>query len=192
MNLEHVLTKQLNAVRESVGRLQQEKEAQAQTISELQLRLVSEVDRSNRIKESANRIQYAFESKELFIGPQCSDDEILSDFRGILDEVRTWSIRFACENPVNLPVTIAPSFQRLAPACPDLRRLLGNRKDRRLFVRGWVSMGLADWLFRCLPSDNHPGSRGGDRWLDTNIANGVSLVESKLLNAGKQYHQLRA
>ena len=176
-----------------MGRLQEEKDAQAQMISELQLRLVSEMDRNSRIKESANKIQYTMESRELFVGPQASDDEILSDFRSILDEVRTWSIKFACDSPISLdtlPAPIATAFQRLAPTCPDLRRLLSNRKDRRLFVRGWVSLGLADWLFRCLPSDHHSGSRCEDRWLETDIAHSVSLVESRLSNTGKQYHQL--
>lgn len=151
------------------------------------------MDRNSRIKELANQMQYTIESKELFVGPQSSDDEILSDFRSILDEVRTWSIKFACESPIsldNLPVSVVTAFQRLAPACPDLRRLLSNRKHRRLFVRGWVSLGLADWLFRCLPSDHHSGSRCEDGWLDTETAHGVFLVERMLVNAGKQYHRL--
>ncbi|SLM35202.1 hypothetical protein LPUS_04304 [Lasallia pustulata] len=187
--LNHFLTKQLNDVRERARGLQEERDAHTQRISELQLRLISEMDRNSRIKELANQMQYTIESKELFVGPQSSDDEILSDFRSILDEVRTWSIKFACESPIsldNLPVSVVTAFQRLAPACPDLRRLLSNRKHRRLFVRGWVSLGLADWLFRCLPSDHHSGSRCEDGWLDTETAHGVFLVERMLVNADRR------
>lgn len=171
-------------------RLQEERDAQAQTISELKLNLLSEIDQKSKIKESANKMQYTLESKELYIGPQSSDDEILPNFRSILDEVRTWSIRFACDSPISLDNFPVPAIQRLAPACPDLRRLLSNRKDRRLFVRGWVGLGLADWLFRSLPSDHHSGSRCKDQWLETDVAHGVVLVENRLSNAGKRHHQL--
>ena len=65
----------------------------------LQATLRIEVENSKKIKESANKMQYAMESKELFVGHQDCEDVVYSRFQTLVGHVKTWSVPFAQGRP---------------------------------------------------------------------------------------------
>ena len=173
---------------EEIRALKRENEQFVEEIKILNEQIISQNNINDRMRESAHLTERWLESKELRMGPQASDDTILSGFRGTLDEIRTWSLRFASDHPVDLsliPPEIMTTFQKLAPASTDLSKLLSQRKARRLFVRGWVSLVMAESLFRYFPSEHHPGSVAVDRWLPQELAESSSLIEDHLFDASK-------
>lgn len=174
---------------ERIHILQHENEQQARIISELQNDLNHEIENSRKIKESANKMAFAMESKEIFIGPQASDDVIYSRFQSLLGQIKTWSIPFARDLTTiseDLSLINLQEFQKVAPAVSDLPRFLQVPKNARLFVRGYVSLAMAESLFRTFPNEPHPGSDAEDVWMDKEVAHSVFLIENNLFYAGKR------
>ena len=177
---------------DEINRLVAQNEEQNRKISVLQVNLDKEAQTTRMIKESANKMAQAMESKDLFVGRQDSDDVVYSRFQLLLGQIKTWSIPFAQErhpNQLKLAIDIE-DFRKVVPAVTDMSRFLANTKNMRLFVRGFVSLTMAETLFRTLPYEFHPGTRGEDVWMDQDLARGVSVIETRLFNAGKRSTQL--
>ena len=173
---------------EKLHHFQDQNEHQARMIAELRTFLGREVDNNRKIKESAHKMTFAMENKELFIGPQASDDQIYSQFQTLLGQIKTWSVPFAKGRPtidIDLSsVEILAEFRKVTPGIFDIGRYLRTPKNLRLFVRGFVGLVLAETLFRTLPERSHPGSDAEDIWMDKEIAHGVALIENSLFYAG--------
>ena len=147
-----------------------------------------EAERCKLIGESADNMAYALENKDLYIGPQASDDVLCFQFQELVGNIQTWSVSFALHHPLPylvFPAEVMNEFKKVAPGVRDVPSLLQTSKNLRLFVRGYVGLVLADMIFRAWPSGMQPESRGEEVWMDKNLAHGVFLIESRLSSTGK-------
>ena len=178
----------ISILQQQLDLLKAENVAHARTIENLREDLHVEAENSKKIKESANKMAYAMESKDLYVGRQDSDDAVYSRFQILIGQVKTWSVPFAQDCPPShfefTPEAIE-EFQKVAPAVTDFTRFLQTPKNMRLFVRGYVSLVIAETLFRTLPTATHSGSGAEDIWMHRKLAHGVFAIENRLFYAGK-------
>lgn len=167
---------------------------QEKIINELQENMKVETENNKQIKESASKMQYAMESKELFVGRQDSDDMIYSRFQMLVGQIKTWSVPFAQGRPKlhrDFSQALSDRIRRVAPRIADKESLeifLQTPKNMRLFVRGYVGFAIADQLFRSLPytaPSFFSGFHGTDVWMDQRLVQPVSVLEETLLYAGE-------
>lgn len=173
---------------EQVDRLEAQNSTQIGIIAELQSNLQIEIQNVSQIKESANKMAYALESKELYVGRQDSDDMIYSRFQALIGQVKTWSIPFAQGLSINLRDSTQGQLEELRKAAPgifDLPQLLLTRKDIRLLVRGYVAFAITEPLFRALLYTPQRKTYGEDIWMENRLAHSVSRIEDRLFFAGK-------
>lgn len=178
----------IHSLQQGIRSLETQVDSHTRTIVELRNDLRVEAENSKMIKESANKMAYALESKDPYVGRQASDDTVYSQFQNLIGKIKTWSIPFAQDHPathLEFAPEIIEEFRRVAPIVIDLPRFLQTPKNMRLLVRGYVSMTIAERLFRTLPTANYAGSGGKDIWMDVELADGVFLVENHLLYAGR-------
>jgi hypothetical protein len=173
-------------LQEHIHQLQLRNDQQARQISELQANIRSEVEKGKKIKESANRLTYAMESKELFVGRQDSDDVIYSRFQSLIGQIKTWSVPFAQDRSIarDYSQTSIDEICKVAPCVSDIQRFFQIPKNLRLFVRGYVGLAMAESLFRTLPYGPNPGLYGEDAWMDKELALSMASIENSLLYAG--------
>ena len=145
--------------------------------------------KSQSIKESADKMAFAMESKDLFVGRQDSDDVVVSRFRQLVGQSKTWTVHFAAQEKmvgrIDLSGFMTQDLHRVAPGRSDLQRSLQTLKSARLFVRGWVGLTISDMLFRTLPSGEHLGSQGEDIWMDQEIARSFLTIENSLFHTSE-------
>lgn len=162
---------------------------QEKTIEDLRSKLRIESANSQSIKESADKMAFAMESKDLFVGCQDSDDIVTSRFGVLVGQIKTWSVPFAQERTgsrIDLSgVTTRDLVHRVVPGIPELNRLLQTPKNVRLIARGWVGLAMSDMLFRTLPSEQHLGSQCEDIWMDQEIARSFFIIEDRLFHTGE-------
>ena len=159
------------------------------TIEDLWSRLQTESAKSQSIKESAEKMVAAMESKDLFVGHQDSDDVVILHFGQLVGQIKTWSLPFAAQERTGSRIDLSrvkkPDLYRVVPGIPDLDQLLQTPKNARLFVRGWVGLAMSDMLFRTLPSEQYLGSRSEDIWMDQKIARSFTTIEDRLFHTGE-------
>ena len=174
-------------LQEHIHRLQLQNDQQVRKISDLQATIRSEVEKGKKIKESANKMAYAMETKELFVGRQDSDDVIYSRFQSLIGQIKTWSVPFAQDRAIarDYPQASIDEFLKVAPSVSDFQRFFQTPKNLRLFMRGYVGLAMAESLFRTLPYGPHPVSYGEDVWMDRELAHSVASVENSLFYAGE-------
>lgn len=169
-----------------IRELETEIEQQGKLIDELHANLKIKTENSKIIKESANKMQHAIESKEFFVGHRDSDDIIYSRFQMLDGQIKTWSVPFAKGTP-RLEGEYN-DIRRVTPRvvdCESYERFLGTPKNIRLFVRGYVGLTMTDHLFRNLPHDS-VGFHGADIWIDKKLVKPVSILEQALFGAGNE------
>lgn len=175
-------------LQEQIHVLQQEKEVHMKIIEDLRNIVEVEEERCKKIKESANHMVHAFEMKDLYLGQQNSDEDVKSRFRELIGRIKAWpppSAQVCPPSHLELAAEMNHEFEKIAPGVTDLPSFLQTPKNLRLFIRGYISLAIAEMLFRTLPSGSHYGSCGEDVWMDKELAHGVLLVENRLSNAGK-------
>lgn len=175
-------------MQEQIYRLNAQNNDQTKTIADLWSKLQTESANSQSIKESANKLAFAMENKDLFVGRQDSDDAVISRFGILVGQVKTWSVPFAAQERTGMHIDLSGSkledLRRVAPGRSDLDGFLQTPKNARLFARGWVGLAMSEMLFRTLPSGQLQGSQGKDIWMDKEIARSFSLIEDRLFHAG--------
>lgn len=183
------------SMQEQIHRLSALNNDQAKTIADLWSKLQTESANSQSIKESANKLAFAMENKDLFVGRQDSDDVVISRFGILVGQVKTWSVPFAAQERTGMRINLSGAkpedVRRVAPGKLDLDRFLQTPKNARLFARGWVGLAMSEMLFRTLPSGQLQGSQGKDIWVDQEIARSFSLIEDRLFHADRNAITLR-
>lgn len=135
-------------------------------------------------------MQTEMDNKELFLGPQATDDDIRAKFDSVLASIKTWSTNFT-SGPVGSDVfkdDHLSDYQSVAPLCRDtshLMHLISNKKRRRLFVRGWAAYVMSKRLFRTLETETRPAAQAHDLWLDSATAQSFLKVENAIYFAGR-------
>ncbi|KAL8706629.1 MAG: hypothetical protein Q9225_007930 [Loekoesia sp. 1 TL-2023] len=179
--------------------------SQHEEIGVMSSRLQAEELNNKKLRESMNKMILAMESKDLFVGRQSTDDTVSSRFGQLLGQVKTWSVPFA-ENDRALPLADLPDttktmLRRILPNTPssDLsRRSRPSPKVIRLLVRGLVSLGITEMLFRTLPTPSQPEPPANDAWVDKELAQAIHLVEMRFFGADpkaislREFHDWRA
>lgn len=178
----------ISDLQQQIHLLKTQNDVHIRKIAELHNGLKIEAETNQKIRESANKMAYAMESKDLILGRQDSDDAVYSLYQIVLGQIKTWSVPFAQDRPQShfeFAADMIEDFQKVAPAVTDFPRFLQTPKNMRLFVRGYVSLAIGHMLFRTLPAGTHPGSGGQDIWMDRKLARGVVRIENSLFSAGK-------
>ena len=167
-------------LRERTHQLEERIDQQARLISRLRSDIENEVEKSIEIKQSADRMAYSMENKELSIGRQDSDEDIYTRFRSLIGQIKTWSVPFAHghqEAGVYSMETIE-EFRKISPGVSDIRRFLRKPRNVRLLVRGYVGFVIAKSLCR----------RGEDVWMDRELAHSFATIENSLSHSSKDIH----
>ena len=178
----------IRTLQQQLHLLKAENDVQARTIEDLRGDLQIEAEISKKIKESANKMAYAMESKDLYVGRQDSDDAVYSRFQVLIGHIKTWSVLFAqdySQSHLEFSPEVVEEFRKVAPAVTDFTSFLQIPKNMRLFVRGYVSLIIAETLFRTFPTATHSGSSAEDIWMHRKLAHGVHAIENRLFYAGE-------
>ncbi|KAL8821400.1 MAG: hypothetical protein Q9223_000549 [Gallowayella weberi] len=170
--------------------LERKNNEQQQVIGQFQIQLQKEHDKVQRVTQSAHHMQTVMDNKELFLGPQATDDEVRARFDSVLASIKTWSTNFtsgSVESDMFKEEYLA-DYQSVAPMCRNtshLMRLVSNKKCRRLFVRGWAAFVMSKLLFRTLETENQPASQAHDLWLDSSTAQSFLNIEDVIYRAAQ-------
>ncbi|KAF2200938.1 hypothetical protein GQ43DRAFT_432074 [Delitschia confertaspora ATCC 74209] len=173
--------------------LEQDSRHREDIIRNLQVELEKALKDNERTKSSANQMQQAMDNKELFLGPQATDDDIRIRFGSLNSSIKTWSSNFLSESST-MPIfreDLLSSYLDIVPLCREVRHienLVSERKVRRLFVRGWAAYVISNLVFRALPAESqngetHQGSAGADLWLGESERNSLLTLENRLFHA---------
>ena len=171
----------------TLQQLQAQNDQQARLISKLRSDIEKEVEKGREIKQSADKMAYSMENKELLIGRQDSDEDIYSHFRSLIGQIKTWSVPFAQihqEARAYSEKTIE-EFRKVSPGVSDFQRFLQKPKNLRLLVRGYVGLAIAENLFRTIPYASDPGE---DVWMDRELAHSFASIENSLFHSSKKSH----
>ncbi|KAJ4292501.1 hypothetical protein N0V90_009163 [Kalmusia sp. IMI 367209] len=150
-------------------------------------------DKVDRTKRSAHQMQTTLDNKELFLGPQSSDDEVKARFSALLTSIKTWSINFSGQGASKFALESLPAYQRVAPLSSQIeyleKTITTSKKQKRLFVRGWVAFIMSHHLFRTL---DLMGDMGSDLWLENAFAQNFACLENRLWLADRKTISYRA
>ena len=174
----------------TLQQLQAQNDQQARLISKLRSDIEKEVEKGKEIKQSADKMAYSVENKELLIGRQDSDEDIYSHFRSLVGQIKTWSVPFAQihQDARAYSVETIEEFRKVSPGVSDFQRFLRKPKNLRLLVRGYVGFAIAENLFRTLPYAPDPGHHGEDVWMDRELAHSFASIENSLFHSSKKSH----
>lgn len=162
---------------------------------------VRELEQQNQaLKRRSEKLQASLNEKDITLEYQKPDLFIASAVKDLFGDIKTWASQ-ACTS--SKPVTtdhigtdnnIREIVFRVAPGLRDVDRMpdfIGERKRRRLFLRGLISSIIIDSMIRNVPV---PGvsavSTGRDQWLRSDVKDAVSILEYNLLYSGKRVYTL--
>lgn len=177
-------------LRERNNQLQEQNDKQARLILKLTSDFEKEVRKGNEIKQSAERMVYSMENKELSIGRQYGDEDIYSRFGCLIGQIKTWSVPFAQIRQHARAYTpeAIEEFRKVSPGGSDFEHFLQTPKNLRLLVRGYVGFAIAESLFRTIPYAPGPWPPGEDVWMDRELAHSFASIENSLFHSGKDFH----
>lgn len=131
------------------------------------------------------------DNKEVFLGIQAqNDDEIHQKFGSIFTSIKTWSNNFNAGSGHAFREDMMPEYQRVAPLCTNLQileQIVAEKRQKRLFVRGWAAYVMTRSLFRTLDPQ---GNLGEDVWMDGTNSEIFSRLENTLWFAGTSHWHL--
>lgn len=146
---------------------------------QLQAALLDEQSRVERTKRSANQMQSSMDNREFFLGQQATDDDIRGDFSKLMNDIKTWSTRFTAGHTDTLAEAQFAEYQKICPLYSEPRHLTKvtvNKRNKRLFVRGWTAYVICKQFVRTLDTPNS----GKDIWLDSVLADNFQSLEDSL------------
>jgi hypothetical protein len=137
-------------------------------------------------------MEKAMDNKELFLGPQKTDDDIQTSFNGLVSSIKTWSANFlgdvGGESGPKWRQEELGRYLDVVPLCREIRGiefLLAKKKMRRLFVRGWTAYVMSELVFRTLPVPT-PGieipedASSADLWLEESQRSSLLTLEKQI------------
>ena len=177
-------------LRELTDQLRELVDQQARLISKLRSDVEKEVEKCKEIKQSADKMAYSMENKELAIGRQDSDSDIYTRFRSLVGQIKTWSVPFAQihQEARAYSAETIEEFRKVSPGVSDFQRFLQTPRNLRLLVRGYVGLAIAEDLFRPTPYAPDRGSHGEDVWMDRELAHSFASIENSLSHSGEKSH----
>lgn len=178
----------IEALYNQIDRLEAEKKNYSTQIDQLSVERDIANDNAKAFKDSADKLQFAVENKELFLGQQASDDTVSLSFQELLNRIKTWSLHFTSDNPMNLeqfPQSTKIEFEKVAPDCLANPGFLKGRKEKRLFIRGWAGRVISKFFFRSLSTTLHDEWDTEDKWTEFKLARSFLRVERSLYYTGK-------
>lgn len=164
--------------------LQHELATKNSLVDKLQQELTAEKIFSAKIKESADKMQTALDNKEAFVGAQQSDDTILTGFRQLLGQVKTWvstSLTVVPEVDTILGTKHFLCFQNVFPGQSVewiTADIVDRSKTRGFFFRGCVAEALCTEIFRAGDREFRSGKH--DLWLAPDLSRGLAKLEDRL------------
>ena len=179
-------------LRERNSQLQEQIDQQARLISNLRSDVEKEVEKGREIKISADKMASSIEKKQLSIGRQDSDEDIITRFRSLVGQIKTWSVPFAQihQDARVYSVENIDEFRKVSPGVSDFQRFLQKPSNLRLLVRGYVGLTIAESFFRTIPYAPNPDSDGEDVWMDRELAHSFASIENSLFHSSKNPHVL--
>ncbi|OCL06986.1 hypothetical protein AOQ84DRAFT_378104 [Glonium stellatum] len=154
----------------------------------LQARLQELESQRDEFERRCDEMQRDLDNKELFLGPQVSDDKITERFESLLGSIKTWSLKFTSDARSNdlSPVNFEKYLQVNCPCwgLEGLDEVPKDQKKRRLFARGLAACIISNIFLTHHPREN--SSLGGQEyWLDKETRDQFRIIENKLYSAGR-------
>ncbi|GAP91959.2 hypothetical protein SAMD00023353_5700570 [Rosellinia necatrix] len=196
------------------GLLQQEKyEAaeQRKRIGELQQQLLESEEKYNILKRRNDKLQDHLDNDEAALGTQLPDEAILTKFRELMGQIKTWANKFCGgASQALIPTAVSSNgyskelqykVHQILPVVKsyeDYLNFLDSRKLRRTFVRGWIGYQVATTILRTPPPQKHPVDPNTDIWIpNPGIRRSIQELEQELLSTGHpiilgDFHHWRA
>lgn len=167
-------------------------QAQLMSKDEAMKRLESQMQMEQAMmKQSTNQMVGAMENKDLFLGPQKSDYELISELKRLYAKVRGWSKPFYHEYALaidHLEEEDSESFLQVAPnvgTMKNLRMLLNDKSLRRHFVTGYIGLYLTKKIFINFREDGTLISMRRDYWMGDHLSDHFSELEDTFLRCRK-------
>ncbi|ORY19537.1 hypothetical protein BCR34DRAFT_582240 [Clohesyomyces aquaticus] len=149
-------------------------------IASLQIRVGEEQEKNSRFKHLADRIHSQMENKELFLSEQVTDETVKQNIEELMDSIRNWATllgdEFSTTGEYRVDQKLLADYQRVSPAMwtvADVRRIWSNKKYRKFFIRGWVSLIICDTIFRSAPFKGKSPGKGEDFWIEESTLRGT-------------------
>ncbi|RPB21851.1 hypothetical protein L211DRAFT_408532 [Terfezia boudieri ATCC MYA-4762] len=159
-------SRKYNDLHEAYNREQREKERLSAENSRQVVELQEYVKR-------LDRLAVVVENKQLYVGPQESDQKLINDFEEIFRLVKRFSLSFLTDHQVSKQELKNSNFHELLQGivtgseCGYIQ-LLGTKKTRRLLVQGIIAYKLAHSVFRLLTNDPGTPPAALDTWSKRN------------------------
>jgi hypothetical protein len=158
-------------------------------VGQLKAALMDEQTRLAQTKRSADQMQSTMDNRESFLGQQSNDESMCGAFDRLMNDIKTWSTQFVGGTTDTFKKEKFLEYQRVAPRLTELQsfaKMTANKRQKRLFVRGWAAYIMCTRLFRTL--DLAPaGNSGDDVWVAKPLADSFQVLESWLWFIG-QWH----
>lgn len=154
---------------------------------ELQGALSREKEIVERTLQSANQMQSTMDNRELFLGEQANDDVVMATFGQLMGDIKTWSTRFNAGDANAFDEKKIQDYQRVAPhytKVSQLEYVCAQKRQKRLFVRGWTAYVMCTKLFRS-PDLSSAGNFGEDAWIGEKLAYNFGHLEDELWLTGQ-------
>lgn len=157
---------------------------------------IRELEQQNRtLMWRADKLQTSLNEKDTTLEYQKSDQVIMSAVNDLFGDIKTWANR-ACAsselitlNHIGLDGNFVGLALRVAPGLQDISHIpeyIGERKRRKMFLRGLVGLIILEAMIRNVPVPGVPAnSTARDQWLRSDVRDSVSVLESNLLYSGK-------
>jgi hypothetical protein len=157
-------------------------------VREYQKRVNYEEADNERMKFKATKMVEFVESKELFLGEQATDDDIISRYKRLGHLVKNWSkpvtidtdfsaFELEEEQLSKITTMILPSIVTKG----QLQKLLEGKAQRRQVARAWVHLILYDEVLNIRQSPmEETRATTTDLWMGEPVASAVSTVENVL------------
>ena len=172
-----------------VGWYREELALKNSIIDQLQKSLQDEKSLSEKIEQSADKMQLAMHNMEAFMSVQPSDDVILTAFRQLFGQVKTWvSTSLTTSISARVPSITAEIFKEYQEVFPGqslesiVSDVLKSTKKRRFFLRGCIAETLCTEVFRSGEKDFLSGQQ--DLWLGPPLSLSLARFEDELAAAG--------
>lgn len=143
-----------------------------------------------QIQRAAKQMQLHLDNKDLFLGLQATDEDIIARFNTLLGSIKTWALDFTNnaatgynkfgQDDLEMSQHVVPILTKPA----HILTIFQNAKKTRLFARGLVAYIISNYIFRTMYQNTRCVSEVYDFWLDKETRESFGSLENRLCCTG--------
>jgi hypothetical protein len=149
----------------------------------------------SQTKESTTRVRQAMQDKELFIGPQALDREVLAHFTSLFKNVRSWTRHFGGGKDLHLEAIDKDTLKQFNTIAPGLNamqlgKIFSSKNKTRYFLQGWVSLMIIENLIPTPDDEPYKATLTRDLWMEQDDAQSLFTLERALSAKSKDHKRI--